>query len=305
MLLSLMVSVVCGQEKNPFDLEERDTLIEKTSLEVQEVEAIPDSSKIQMKEDTASAIPQVNSNNPFSISHVPIRKTRDEQKVTTAIKDNIQKETISISYLPLWIVILSLCVLAVIIVIKATHLIELVKSIFNNNLMRLTAYEENGGLTLSYILGYLLFLVNFSLLLYLGADKIFGIRIEAGYFFILVAVLVFFVGKHIILFFTSLLFEFEKEAQIYSFTINSFYNIQGLFLLCLNILLVFGPDNWGRGLAFAGVFIFIIFLLSRYYKGLGIARKYINGYFFHFFLYFCAFEFSPWLIIYSLFRELI
>ncbi|NBU51672.1 MAG: DUF4271 domain-containing protein, partial [Chitinophagia bacterium] len=27
--------------------------------------------------------------------------------------------------------------------------------------------------------------------------------------------------------------------------------------------------------------------------------------FFHFFLYFCAFELSPWVMLYSLFRDLI
>ena len=69
--------------------------------------------------------------------------------------------------------------------------------------------------------------------------------------------------------------------------------------------MLFGRPEWIKSLAIVGSFFFVIALLSRYYKGLRIGQNQLNGYFFHFFLYFCAFEFAPWILIYTAVRDLI
>jgi len=294
LILSLFLSsfgVIQAQKSNPFNLQRGDSLIQE-----QKSDSVIKENQNEIK---------IESDNPFSVTHIPIRKNQYEQIEQLTIKDRGQKENISLSYLPLWIVVLSLCLLSFIIIRKKNHIFTLIRSIFNNNLLRLIAYEENAGFSLVYLSGYFLFIVNVALFIYLVAEKAFNISIAYSYAWILLICLVYFWGKHLVLSMFSRLYKFEKEARVYSFAISTLNNLLALFFLTLNVILLFGPDNWIRVLALLGIFVFIIFLFSRYYKGLTISRKYLNDNFFHFFLYFCAFEFSPWLIVYSLVRDFI
>jgi len=279
-----------SQQANPFDIIRNDTL---------EKELIPNNEK-QDEETT-----KLEGDNPFTVSHIPIRKNQYEQIEQLKIRDSSAEESISISYLPLWVIAFSMSLLALVLVRRKHHIISLVRSLFNVNLMRLMANEENNGLSISYLSGYLLFLINLALFIFLVGDKTFANGIQWGYFMIFISVLIFFLGKHLLLSLFGNLYEFEKEAILYGFTIVSLYNILGLFFLSFNILLLFGPDSWIRPIAIVGIGVFLMFLISRYYKGLYIGRKYLNKNFFHFFLYFCAFELSPWVVLYSLFRDFI
>ena len=291
-LIVLVCSMTSGfsQQTNPFDILRKDTL---------EAEDIPNN------EDQVEETTKLEGDNPFSVSHIPIRKNQYEQIEQLKIRDSSAEESISISYLPLWVIAFSMSLLAFVLVRRKHHIMSLLRSIFNVNLMRLMANEENNGLSISYLSGYLLFLINLALFIFLVGDKTFANGMQWGYFMIFIAALAFFWGKHLFLFMFGKLYEFEKEATLYGFTIVSFYNILGLFFLSFNILLLFGPDSWIRPIAILGIGVFLIFLISRYYKGLYIARNYLNRNFFHFFLYFCAFELSPWVMLYSLFRDFI
>ncbi len=286
-MLSLQLYAQSGI--NPFDIERNDS--------------------VQIEIDTISeALPaldtKIQDENPFSVSHIPIRKNQYEEIERLATTNREAEESISITYLPLWIVIFSMSLLAFILVRRKSHIYMLARTLFNENLMRQKAYEENKGLSLIYICGYLLFLINLSLFIFLVAGSIFS-SFTAGFLNVLMWVSVFMVGKHIVLSVFSRLYEFNKEADTYSFTINTIYNFIAPFYLALNVILLFGPDSWIRSLGLFGILIFTLFLISRYYKGLGIARKYLSQHIFHFFLYFCAFEFSPWLIIYGMLRDIV
>ncbi len=284
-------SSVNAQRSNPFDIKRTDT-VEQVDASSGLIETIKPETKLDTE-------------NPFTVSHIPIRKNQYKQIEQLAIKDSREKENISISYLPLWLVVFSLSLLAFLLFKKKDHIYTLIRSIFNDNYMRLIAYEESSGLSLVYLMGYLLFVVNFSLFIFLVYNKLISVELSIGFYWFFIICCVYFIGKHIILSLFSLLFEFHKEAQVYGFTISTVNNMLALFFLCINIILLFGPEVWIKPLGLFGIFIFIIGLFSRYYKGLGIGRKYLNANFFHFFLYFCAFEFSPWLIIYSFLRDFI
>ena len=286
-MLSLQLYAQSGI--NPFDIERNDS--------------------VQIEIDTISeALPaldtKIQDENPFSVSHIPIRKNQYEEIERLATTNREAEESISITYLPLWIVIFSMSLLAFILVRRKSHIYMLARTLFNENLMRQKAYEENKGLSLIYICGYLLFLINLSLFIFLVAGSIFS-SFTAGFFNVLMWVSLFMVGKHIVLSVFSRLYEFNKEADTYSFTINTIYNFIAPFYLALNVILLFGPDSWIQSFGLFGILIFTLFLISRYYKGLGIARKYLSQHIFHFFLYFCAFEFSPWLIIYGMLRDIV
>jgi len=293
-LLILISNFGYGQENNPFDIyRSQDTIVETISAEPEVEEEVP-----------AEPSTKLDVENPFSISHIPIRKNQYQQiESLKTTRNDVQKENISIGYLPLWLIIFSLCLLAYMLFLKKNHIAVLLKSLMNDNFLKLTNYEENGGKSIPYVLGYLLFLLNFGLFVYLTFSKIFDARIPHILVFF-GTILLFFVGKHIVNAFFAWTYELEKETQVYDFTIITIRNLMSVIFLTFNILLVFGPDIWAKAIASVGAFIFISFLLSRYYKGLRIGRFYLNNYFFHFFLYFCAFEISPWIVVYKLVSDL-
>jgi len=293
-IMVLMPLFCLSQANNPFDIVRSDdsvTVVKEVGTALQAEETGP-STKIE-------------GDNPFTISHIPIRKNQYEQIESLKIqKDDKKKEKISITYAPLWIIIFSLCLLAYMLYVKKNHIGILLKSLMNDNFMKLTNYEENGGFKPAYILGYFLFLINFALFLHLIIVKLYDYDRPHQLLYFFGAILVFFLGKHVVNAILAWLYESKKEAKVYDFTIVTVRNLLAIVFLCLNILLVFGSDFWTKGIASFGAFVFISFLISRYYKGIRIGRFYINNYFFHFFLYFCAFEISPWLIIYKIIQDL-
>ncbi len=281
---------VRAQVKNPFDIQRTDSI----AVEV----APPPASGQEL--DT-----KLDDENPFSVSHIPIRKNQYKEIERLTLPKGQVQDNISLAYLPLWMIILSMCILAYLLFIKRDHLTVLLKSILNDNFMKLSNYEANGGKNPVYILGYVLFLLNFSLLLYMLCTKLFGYNHQYLYIGLLALTIAFFWGKHLVSLAGSWVFRLEKETSLYDFTLISIYNLVGVILLILNILMVFGPQSWVRGLGFIGVGIFIISLLSRYYKTLRIGRSQLNNHFFHFFLYFCAFEIAPWVIVLKVVKDLI
>lgn len=244
--------------------------------------------------------------NPFTISHIPIRKNQykkiESLKTTQKSSD---KETISISYIPLWIMCLSLCLLAFMLFLKRNHINVLLRSIMNDNFMRMTGYDENQGRSWPYLIGYMLFIINVALFIVLVLQRVFDVKQSYMILWGIIFCTVFFVGKHLVAGFFSWVFNYDKESGFYQFMIISFRNIMSLIFLALNIVFVFGSPDWSKALAMLGVGVFLMFLLSRYYKGIKIARSYINSNFFQFFIYFCAFELAPWIIIYKLVKDLL
>jgi len=288
-----------GQTTNPFDI------IRSSADSIAQELVSPVNNETKLEGD-----------NPFSVSHIPIRKNQYKEIQKLAITNRTVEQQISLTSLPIWVLIISLCVLAFILFNKKDHLAIILRSLANENFMKMTNYEANGGRSLNYILGYLVFLLNFTLFLHLGLQRNFtqvsqylnskfGLSGWRIYILLLLACVCFFIGKHLVNMFFSWVFRYSKEASLYDFTIISIYNLVGIIFLMLNILIIFGPDSWLRITLLIGVTIFIIFLLSRHYKGMMIGKQLMNSYFIQFFLYFCTFEISPWVVVYSFFKDFI
>lgn len=286
-----------GQASNPFDIirSTQDTVVTK---------------RVTIEETGT----KLSGDNPFTVSHIPIRKNQLQEIEKLTMTNKVAEEDISLFSLPLWILMGSLCLLAFVLFNKKDHLTILIRSLASENFMRMTNYEEKGGFSLIYMLGYGLYIFNFSLFIFLILTRLFKIRENSDHalfsdwrFFgtILLASCAFFLGKHLVNTFFSWVFHLSKESKLYDFTIISIYNLLGICFLLLNILILFGPSAWLKGLAIIGVLLFIIFLLSRHYKGVRIGVHQLNNYFFHFFLYFCAFEISPWVVVYTFIKDFI
>jgi len=244
--------------------------------------------------------------NPFSLSHIPIRKNQYEKiESLKAIQSDNVKETISISYLPLWVASFSLCLLAYMLYYKRSHMNVILRSLLNDNYMRMTSYDENSGRSVPYLIGYIIFIINVSLFIYMLLQNVFNVNSSYLLAKTLGALSLFFIGKHLVGAFFAYIYNYNKESENYHFLIITMRNLLGIIFLALNIIFVFGSQGWYKIIGMIGLVIFLIFLLSRYYKGIKIARTYINSHFFQFFIYFCAFELAPWVIVYKMVSDLL
>ena len=298
LLISFLGLSLLAQNANPFDI------IRSATDTVVPVESA-----------TEAIVTKLEGDNPFSVSHIPIRKNQFKEIERLAITDKVE-ENIALSSLPLVLIIISLCVMAFIIFRKKDHVTILIRSLANDNFLKMTKANEGNMLSINYILGYLLFFINIALFFFLAISKYFRSnyteltsRYELGEVSIFMMILglcfMFFFGKHLLNTFFSWVYRLPKEARLYDFTIITFRNLLGVIFLMINILFVFGPEAWIQSLLVLGLVIYIILLLSRHYKGVRIGGTWLNNYFVHFFIYFCAFEICPWVITFTLVRDFI
>ena len=154
----LLATTVLAQKTNPFSISR----------------STPEPPKENVSEPADTLInTKIQGENPFNISHIPIRKNQYEEIERLAISSTrVAEQDITLGYLPLWIIVASLCMLAYLLYHKKDHILVLLRSITNENFMRLTSYEENGGKSIPYILGYIIFLLNAALFLYLYITKV-------------------------------------------------------------------------------------------------------------------------------------
>jgi hypothetical protein len=119
------------------------------------------------------------------------------------------------------------------------------------------------------------------------------------YFYCFVALSIIYIIKFLSLKFSGWLFNITPTTDGYIFIVFMINKIIGIYLLPFLILLAF-TDNILYEVAFALSYIGVFALLAyRFILSYGLARNQIRVNPFHFFLYLCAFEIVPLLLIYK------
>jgi len=93
-------------------------------------------------------------------------------------------------------------------------------------------------------------------------------------------------------------------VQFYLYNKILIYSVLGVFLLPFLMLLSFSSIIPPLYLLFAISIVVIIFTLILAYRGILVSRKLIQFYPFHFFLYLCALEIAPILVLWSVYQTL-
>jgi hypothetical protein len=120
------------------------------------------------------------------------------------------------------------------------------------------------------------------------------------YLYCFAAVAFIYLIKFLSLKFSGWLFNISEITNAYTFTIFLINKIIGIFLLPILVLFAFaGKDVFqiALNLSFAGIFGLLAY---RFLLSYGLVRNSIKVNGFHFFLYLCAFEIVPLLLIYKL-----
>lgn len=234
-----------------------------------------------------------NSGNPFEINHVPLRKERLKQQNE---RNNKINPTVSNSFI-FWVMLFAWALLAIVLASKRKLLSNLSRALFNENVLKLTKRQENGGLNLHYILLYLVYFVNAAVFLYLlckSYTTFEGIRL---WVYILLGLVSAYLIKHLSLFFLGIIFPLSKETSLYNYCIMVFNLMIGIILIPFNLLLAFGSDLWSTPTIIISLIILGILIIIRYLRGVLIVVNKAVGNLFVFFIYLCTLEIGPLVVL--------
>lgn len=106
-------------------------------------------------------------------------------------------------------------------------------------------------------------------------------------------------GKFLMLKFTGWVFNMRNATDTYSFIVFLVNKILGIFLLPLVIVMAFAVPSWQEALVTISYILVFFFFAYRYIVSFAPVRKEVKVSQFHFFMYLCAFEITPLLLIYK------
>jgi len=112
-------------------------------------------------------------------------------------------------------------------------------------------------------------------------------------------------GKYFILYAIGWLFNANQAAITYTFIFFSIQKIIGLLLLPISILFVFANMDMQKIIMVGSIGIVGLLFLYRYIASYNIVRTNIAVSRLHFFIYLCAFEIAPLLLIYKVLLNIV
>lgn len=246
------------------------------------------------------------SDNPFEVSHVPYRRSELKEQATKGVTQSNTNKSNSRSIVSVkstsntfifWLVLFTLLLLAIVVNVQRNAISKVAKSITNENVLKLSKREENGGLTGHYIMLYVMFFINLACFIYLIAKHYTGFDGFSNWLIVFSAVSIVYIARHISMAFIGNIFDISKDSSLYSFTIMTFNIFLGLVLIPVNLVVAFSPLEISRPAMYVGIGLILILLLIRIARGLLIGARFIGEHLFQFFLYLCTFEIAPILIL--------
>ncbi len=270
---------------NPFDIEAKKT----------EENSIPAEPK--QEQDSASE-------NPFDVKRVKPKANTEKSKPTVSpsvvpsSKKKIQKPADTRSGFLFWSLLAMMILLALFVTLYRSLIGKIYRAFTNENILKLLQREQAGFISLSYLFLYLLFFISGGVFIFQVAYHYELISFDFNNLaYCIIGLCGFFMLKHMILKILEFIFPIKKEVKLYNFTILIFSIILGILLVPSNIFIAFVQDSYTYiGLTFGFLTVIAIYLF-RYLRGIFIASKFLAFHKFHFFMYICAVEIAPLIIL--------
>ncbi len=201
-----------------------------------------------------------------------------------------------------WFLVVLLAFLSFSIAAKRNIVGKVWRGFLNDNSLNIAQKEAAGliGSTPYYLL-YGSFLLNAGTFVFLIARH-FSPKTFNNPGFLIVCLLLaggLFLAKHILVNILGGLFPVASEARRYNFLIMVFNCVLGLFLVPFNFLIAFAR-HYGDFMVFWTLALAGIFYLYRALRATAIGSKFLSGNLFHFFLYLCAVEIAPAVVLVKL-----
>ena len=282
--------------QNPFDIESR-----LDGLEINETDTLKtenDSTTVKTPEEKADVLAvekkfqELRSQNPFEVSHIPLLRKKGASIGQIEIK---LQPKVSNTFI-FWIMLFSWALLALVLGNRRDILPKLIRSVFNENMLKLTKKQDGDRLNLHFAIIYMVFCINASVFTYLIIKYSGGLSGTKYWFYILCIITLVYIVRHVMLSLTGWIFPLEKATSLYSFLIMVLNLVTGLLLIPVNLGMAFGPASFFKPVMIFGLVCIGLSLLLRYFRGFFISANYIFNNIFLFFIYLCAFEIIPILI---------
>ncbi len=154
-----------------------------------------------------------------------------------------------------------------------------------------------------YYIVYAVFFLNGGLFLYLMsryATWDFGHR-ETPMILFLVFLSLVYVVKHVVTRLLGETFQISKEMRHYNFTIILYNILAGIALMPVNLFLAFGPAGMRMPMIYTGLGIIALMYIMRQFRGVVMGSHLIAKDVFQFFVYLCAIEILPVLVLFKFF----
>lgn len=247
---------------------------------------------------------ELTDDNPFDVSHIPYRRSElkeniiqgDQYSTTSRRPSVIQGGNTSNTFI-FWLILFSLLLISIVVNVQRKSILNISKAITNENVLKLTKREENGGMTGHYIILYVIFFINTACFLYLMIKHYTSQSGMRLWLYLFIALMIVYVGRHVCMYLLGRVFDISKDSGLYSFTIMTFNLFVGLCLIPINLVVAFSPSHISQIGLYVGIGLIIMLLLLRLIRGLLIGTRFLGEHMFQFFLYLCTFELAPVLIL--------
>ncbi|MDF1694390.1 MAG: DUF4271 domain-containing protein [Saprospiraceae bacterium] len=292
-----------GSETNIFDVVRSDdntTVVDTTQrLETSSIEQsdlVPSVGEELINENEGVEFDQ----NPFDVSHIPIRKSKLKSEADAftsknkASKDKNESESNAFLF---FLNLLTGLILAIVINTQRGALKKIFNAITNENVLKLIHREEKRGISGYHALLYASYFINAAIFIYLIVFNFSGAQGWMAFQGIFLAIVTIYLLRHVFIMLIGKIFPFQKDSQLFGFTIQTFNIFLGIVLIPFNLIIAFGPQNIARPLIYFGLVIIAILALIRTFRGFLIASTYVQSNLFHFLLYLCTFEILPILLL--------
>jgi hypothetical protein len=302
----VIISLLSAQTRNnPFEIKPRlqnlplnDTLKSQIKNPSEQNDTLASPQPINNQQSLKPAIKPSSSSteeNPFEIDHVPLRKT-----ALTAKGDDstgITESTRTPNGFLFWFLLLGCSILAIVLNLKSKSPGLIYRSMLNENMLKLFYREESTKFSSYLFLLYCVFCINLAVFLYLASSYYDGPDGVYVFLAILAGVIVLYITRHLSLNLLGNVFGLNKYTDLYSFAIMVFNLFAGLILIPLNFLIAFGPDYLQEIILIISFNILGVLVLLRTIRGIFIVSEHLIGRIFQIFIYLCAFEIAPVLIL--------
>lgn len=150
---------------------------------------------------------------------------------------------------------------------------------------------------------FIVSIFNISLLIYFYFDIFKSQNIDYNLFFFLrifLGVIFYILVRFIIGFLLGIIFDKQDEQKYLTFLKISNISLFSIYLFSLLIIINYTALSHHRFIFIAGAFLLFIFIISRYFSMLKNSKINFHS-LFYLFLYLCALEITPFIVVYKLF----
>ncbi len=277
LILLLFVGVTFSQGNNPFDIQS-------------------DESAVVPKMEESKLEPNVqNSDNPFSIDQSVTVPVQLEPEPTSL--DPTNSGTNRFSTLTMITSLLSLNLIAFGVSSNRLRFQKCLQSIINSNQLKGLKRSDKTYFNLQNILLYLAFALNLSLFLYMISYRFIELSFDLKWYYVLLGVVLVYGIRHVVQQLISFTFPFDSASNLHNYSLMIHNMVLGVILLPLLIGLQFGPEFLDGTFFIIGLTAVLLIYIIRQGKGVLFALS-ISGFsIIYFFIYLCAVEIAPVLIL--------